>query len=79
MAVVPAARTGDQVMGSSKEPVVDSDATEEKRPENPAERRRRLEKSLESGLEDTFPGSDAINIVQPAPTPYDKKTKKRDA
>jgi hypothetical protein len=46
----------------------------EKRSESPAERRSRLEKSLESGLEDTFPASDAINVVQPAPTPQDQKT-----
>ena len=46
----------------------------EKRPESPAERRERLEKSLESGLEDTFPASDAINVVQPAPTLQDQKT-----
>ena len=46
---------------------------DEKRPENPAERRQRLEKSLESGLEDSFPASDAINAVQPPPTKYDRK------
>jgi hypothetical protein len=40
-------------------------------PETPAERRQRLEKSLESGLEDSFPASDPINIVQPPPTIYD--------
>jgi hypothetical protein len=65
-------------MGRSNEPLADGAATEDKRPENPAERRQRLEESLESGLEGTFPGSDAINIVQPAPTPYDRKTKARD-
>jgi hypothetical protein len=27
--------------------------------------RRRLEESLEEGLEDTFPASDAINVTQP--------------
>jgi hypothetical protein len=41
--------------------------------ESPAERRRRLEKSLESGLEDTFPASDAISVVQPLPTPLDPR------
>jgi len=30
--------------------------------------------SLESGLEDSFPASDAINVVQPAPTVEDQKT-----
>jgi hypothetical protein len=57
-------------MGISKETVGDILA-DEKRPETPAERRARLEKSLESGLEGSFPGSDPVNIVQPAPSVYD--------
>jgi hypothetical protein len=57
-------------MGMSKEKIVDAD---ERRPETPAERRARLEKSLESGLEDSFPGSDPINIVQPAPSIEDRR------
>jgi len=60
-------------MGIPNETVVDNEAADQKRPENPAERRRRLEKSLESGLEDTFPASDAINVVQPPPTVLDQK------
>jgi hypothetical protein len=63
-------------MGNSNEPLVDRKAAAEKRPKNPDKRRQRLEKSLESGLEGTFPGS-AINIVQPAPTAYDRETKAR--
>jgi len=35
--------------------------------------RRRLEKSLEQGLEGTFPASDPINVVQPPPSALDKK------
>ncbi|HEX3504609.1 MAG TPA: hypothetical protein VHU22_14560 [Xanthobacteraceae bacterium] len=31
-----------------------------------------LEEALELGLEETFPGSDPISVVQPAPTNYDK-------
>jgi len=58
-------------MARAKETVPD-DA--EKRPEMPADRRRRLEKSLESGLEDTFPASDAISIVQPPPTALDQRS-----
>jgi hypothetical protein len=38
-----------------------------------AERRRRLEESLEEGLENTFPASDAINIIQPPPSILDQK------
>jgi hypothetical protein len=59
-------------MGRSKEIVRDDDA--EKHPEMPTDRRQRLEKSLESGLEDTFPASDAINVVQPPPTPLDHRS-----
>ena len=29
--------------------------------------RQRLEKSLEQGLEDTFPGSDPVSVTQPQP------------
>ena len=37
--------------------------------------KRRLEKSLEQGLEDSFPGSDPINVTQPPPTRGDKPKK----
>jgi hypothetical protein len=60
-------------MGISHKTVLDDGASGEKRPESPAERRQRLEKSLELGLEDTFPASDAINVVQPAPTIEDQR------
>jgi hypothetical protein len=60
-------------MGIANQTVVDNERTYRKRPEDPAERRRRLEKSLESGLEDTFPASDAISIIQPPPTVQDQK------
>jgi hypothetical protein len=36
-------------------------------------RRRRLERSLEQGLEDTFPASDAINVTQPPPSVNDRR------
>jgi hypothetical protein len=36
-------------------------------------RKRRLERSLEEGLEDSFPASDPVNVTQPPPTPYDKR------
>jgi hypothetical protein len=60
-------------MGLSNETAPDKGLKEEKRREDPAERRQRLEKSLESGLEDTFPASDAISVVQPPPTIHDGK------
>jgi hypothetical protein len=31
-------------------------------------RKRKLERSLEQGLEDSFPASDPVNVTQPAPT-----------
>jgi hypothetical protein len=37
-----------------------------------AKQRERLERSLEEGLEDTFPASDPINVTQPPPTVEDK-------
>ena len=36
-------------------------------------RKRRLERSLEQGLEDSFPASDPINVTQPAPTGQKRK------
>jgi hypothetical protein len=37
-----------------------------------ARRQAELEEALELGLEETFPGSDPISVVQPPPTIYDK-------
>jgi hypothetical protein len=31
-----------------------------------------LEKALEQGLEESFPGSDPVNVTQPAPSKKDK-------
>jgi hypothetical protein len=43
-----------------------------KRP--PAEKRRdSLEKALDQGLEESFPGSDPVNVTQPPPSKIDKK------
>jgi len=39
----------------------------------PAEKRRdAAEKALEQGLEESFPGSDPVNVTQPAPSKKDK-------
>jgi hypothetical protein len=38
--------------------------------------RKRVENSLEKGLEDTFPASDPINVTQPAPSSADKRPKR---
>jgi hypothetical protein len=34
--------------------------------------KRRLDKALDEGLEETFPGSDPVNVTQPAPSKKDK-------
>jgi hypothetical protein len=36
------------------------------------EQKRRLDKALEEGLEESFPGSDPVNVTQPAPSKKDK-------
>ena len=33
--------------------------------------KRRLDEALEEGLEETFPGSDPVNVTQPPPTKSD--------
>ena len=46
--------------------------TKAKRPKRDAEtknRRYRLDKALEEGLEETFPASDVVAVTEPAPTP----------
>jgi hypothetical protein len=47
---------------------------------SPADReeKRRLDDALEEGLEETFPGSDPVNITQPPPSKGDHHVKRRD-
>jgi len=40
--------------------------------------KRRLDEALEEGLEETFPGSDPVNVTQPAPSKGDHHIKRRD-
>jgi hypothetical protein len=37
------------------------------------EARKRLERSLEEGLEESFPASDPVNVTQPPPSVEDRK------
>lgn len=39
--------------------------------------KRRLDQALEEGLEETFPGSDAVNVTQPAPSRGDNHVKRK--
>ena len=41
-----------------------------------ADERRELEQALDEGLLETFPGSDPVSIVQPAPSKYDARRKR---
>jgi hypothetical protein len=34
--------------------------------------KERLDKALDEGLEESFPGSDPVNVVQPPHSPQDK-------
>ena len=40
--------------------------------------KHRLEQALEEGLEETFPGSDPVNVIQPAPSRGDGHVKRTD-
>ena len=40
--------------------------------------KRRLDQALEEGLEETFPGSDPVNVIQPPPSKADHHIKRRD-
>jgi hypothetical protein len=39
--------------------------------------KRRLDDALEEGLEETFPGSDPVNVTQPAPSKEDHHVKRK--
>ncbi len=40
--------------------------------------KRRLDRALDEGLQETFPASDPVNVVQPAPSRHDRYPKRRD-
>ncbi len=42
-----------------------------------SEKKRQLDDALEEGLEETFPGSDPVNVTQPAPSKGDSHVKRR--
>jgi hypothetical protein len=45
------------------------------KPDDAAEKRR-LDEALEEGLEETFPGSDPVNVTQPPPSKADHHVKR---
>ena len=60
-------------MGIPNETVAEHEVDEKTRREREEARKRKLEKSLEQGLEDSFPGSDPINVTQLPPSVADKR------
>jgi hypothetical protein len=52
---------------------IDRKRRQEAREEQVESGKRKVEKSLERGLEDSFPASDPVNVTQPAKSPQDKK------
>jgi len=49
-----------------------------KQPEKPdAAEKRELDDALEEGLEETFPASDPVNVIQPAPTKGDRHVRRK--
>lgn len=52
--------------------------TERSRDDEEAARKRRLDRALDEGLEETFPASDPVNVTQPAPSPQDRRIKRKD-
>jgi hypothetical protein len=40
--------------------------------------KRKLDEALEEGLEETFPGSDPVNVTQPPPSKADHHLKRKD-
>jgi hypothetical protein len=51
----------------------DDEADDKRRRERDASHRKALDEALERGLEDTFPGSDPVSVIQPPASPYDKR------
>jgi hypothetical protein len=64
-------------MGIPNETVTQNEIEEARRRERTdEEKERRLrERSLEEGLEETFPASDAVSVTQPQPSVRAKKKK----
>ena len=60
-------------MGIPNETVAEHEVDEKTRREREDALTRQLEKSLEQGLEDSFPGSGPIHVTQPPPSVADKR------
>jgi hypothetical protein len=67
-------------MAIPNDTVTENELDEKRRQEAKEEyrdaQRRKAEKSLETGLEDSFPASDPVSVTQPPPSVHDKKPKR---
>jgi hypothetical protein len=63
----PGAMTSENTMSKSGSEPKDPKAAE----------KRRLDEALEEGLEETFPGSDPVNVTQPPPSKGDHHIKRK--
>ena len=61
--------------GSTPKSAQDS---ENQNSENRDEEKRQLDSALEEGLEETFPASDPVNVVQPPPSKEDHHLRRKD-
>jgi hypothetical protein len=52
-------------MGIPNRTIAENEQAEERRKDKDTERRQRVERDLERALEDTFPASDPVSVVQP--------------
>ena len=60
-------------MGIPNDTVAEHELDDKRKGDREETQKRRLERSLEQGLEDSFPASDPINVTQPPKSVGDKK------
>lgn len=53
----------------------DTKAKNDNQPKDPE--KKKLDDALNKGLEDSFPGSDPVNVTQPAPSKHDQDIKRK--
>ena len=59
-------------MGIPNDTVAEHELDDKRKGDREEAQKRRLERSLEQGLEDSFPASDPINVTQPPKSVGDK-------
>ncbi|EGP10143.1 hypothetical protein CSIRO_0166 [Bradyrhizobiaceae bacterium SG-6C] len=53
----------------------DTRSKSETKPKDPE--KKKLDDALEKGLEESFPGSDPVNVTQPPPSKHDQDIKRK--